>query len=139
MAARLLTRAPRTVAELTQRLVAMGYRTTTAEVTVARCVELGWVDDSALAEDRARQLRRRGAGPLRIGSDLEGRGLSERVVQEAIDASRDGRSEAEWARQVLCGQGEPVALRDRARAWRLLAGRGFPEEVVADVLGDHGE
>jgi SOS response regulatory protein OraA/RecX len=83
-----------------------------------------------LALDRARALRRRGAGPLRIVADLTARGLSERLAEEAVEESRDGESERAWAERAVEREG------DRRRAWRLLLSRGFPEDVVADVLGD---
>jgi regulatory protein len=130
VAARLLARAPRTEAELEARLVQLGYRSETAAATVARCRELGYVDDGALAHDRARALRSRGRGSLHIEADLAARGASDALVAAAIAESRDGEPEIAWARRALHGE------RDRARAWRFLLGRGFPETVVADLLGD---
>jgi len=129
VAARWLARAPRTEAELERRLVGVGYRRETAAATVARCRELGWVGDGAFAFDRARALRARGAGSLRIEAELVARGLPEAVVAAAIEASRAGLPEREWARRALRG------TRDRARAWRLLVGRGFPEDVVDELVG----
>ena len=130
MAARLLGRASRTEADLEARLVALGYRRETAATTVARCRELGWVGDGTFAHDRARALRARGAGSLRIEADLTARGLPEALVSAAVEASRDGEPEIEWARRALGG------ARDVARAWRFLAARGFAEDVIVDLLGD---
>ena len=93
MAARLLRRQARSEAELEARLVALGYRRETAASTVARCRELGWVGDLSFAHDRARALRARGAGSLRIEADLAARGLPESMVAEAVEASRDGLPE----------------------------------------------
>jgi regulatory protein len=131
IAARLLARAPRTEAELEARLVTLGYRAATAAVTVARCRDLGWVGDAAYARERACALRRRGAGSLRIAADLGGRGVAQDVVDAAVEASRDGAPEVEWARRALARVGGP-----RPRAWRALAGRGFPEDVIAELLGE---
>ena len=130
MAARWLRRAPETEARLEARLVALGYRRETAAAAVARCRELGWVGDVAFAHERARALRARGAGSLRIEADLAGRGLPEGLVAEAVEASRAGEPEVAWAQRAL------GAVRDRRRAWRLLVSRGFPEEVVVEVLGE---
>ena len=85
--------------------------------------------DAAFAHDRARALRARGAGCLRIEAELAARGLTEAVVADAIEASREGEPEREWARRSLGG------LRDRARAWRLLVSRGFPDDVVENLVG----
>jgi regulatory protein len=125
----MLVRTGRTEAELEARLVALGYRRETAAATVARCRELGWVNDVRFAHERARALRLRGAGCLRIEADLAARGFPEAVVAEAIEASREGQSEREWARRALRG------TRDRARAWRRLVTGGFPEDVADEVAG----
>jgi len=111
--------------------MAKGYQARTASGVVRRARELHWLDDEMLAHDRARALRARGAGPLRITADLEGRGLPGALIEAAVETSRDGRSEHDWAALALCGAdivGAP------ARAWRLLVQRGFPEDVVARLL-----
>jgi SOS response regulatory protein OraA/RecX len=132
VAARLLARAALTEAMLRERLLAKGYQPETATRTVARCRELGYVSDERLALDRARTLRARGAGSLKIAADLAARGLPEALVTSAVEASRAGEPEEAWARRALASAGHPAG----ARAWRLLAGRGFPEDVLSDVVGD---
>jgi regulatory protein len=127
-----LTRAPRTEADLEARLVARGYAKATAAKTVDRCRELGYVGDERFARERARGLRARGAGSLKIAADLEARGFPETLVDAAVEESRAGDAEIEWARRALAAAGRPRG----AKAWRLLAARGFPEDVVADLLGD---
>jgi SOS response regulatory protein OraA/RecX len=137
VAARLLTRAPRTEAELETRLLALGYRAATAAATVARCRELGYAGDARFARERARGLRARGAGALRIESELTARGVAEPLVRDAVEASREGEREIDWARRALARlRADVSAPRERARAWRALAGRGFPEEVLQDLLGE---
>jgi len=84
----MLTRAPRTEAELEERLVARGYQRATAAATVARCRELGYVGDEAYARERARALRARGWGSLRIVADLGARGLPSDLVDAAVEGSR---------------------------------------------------
>lgn len=126
----MLRRAALSEAQLEARLIALGYRRETAAATLARCRELGYVGDVAFAHERARALRARGAGSLRIEADLSARGLPEALVADAVEASRAGESEVAWARRALRG------VRDRRRAWRLLVSRGFPEEVVMEVLGE---
>jgi hypothetical protein len=56
------------------------------------------------------------------------------LIVSALEASRDGDSEHTWAERALARAGE---LRG-ARAWRLLASRGFPADVLADLLGEPG-
>ncbi|HSV07103.1 MAG TPA: RecX family transcriptional regulator [Candidatus Binatus sp.] len=126
----MLTRAPRTEAELEERLVARGYQRATAAATVARCRELGYVGDEAYARERARALRARGWGSLRIVADLGARGLPSDLVDAAVDASRNDEPEIEWARRAA------GRLADARRTWRLLLSRGFPEDVLVELLGE---
>ena len=132
MAARLLARVPLTEAALHDRLVAKGYQQGTAERTVARCRELGYANDERLAFERARTMRERGAGSLKIAADLTARGLPEPLIAAAVEASLGGDPERVWAERALARAGAPAG----ARAWRVLASRGFPEDVLTDVLGE---
>jgi regulatory protein len=135
VAARLLVRAPRTEADLEARLLARGYQRATAAKTVARCKELGYVGDERFAHERASSLRGRGAGTLKIAADLSARGLPEALVDAAIDAASDGVAELEWARRALARAGNPRG----AKAWRLLLGRGFSDDVVGELVGEPEE
>lgn len=128
----MLARAPRTSAELQGHLTGLGYQPATAAATVARCAELGWIDDARFAADRAAQLRARGAGSLKISADLEHHGVPPALIDFAVSGSLAGEREAVWARRAL----EQARVSEPRRAWRLLAGRGFPEDVVNDVVGD---
>ena len=132
MAARLLARASLTEAVLRDRLVAKGYQPATAERTVVRCRELGYASDERLAFERARALRARGAGSLKITADLSARGLPDGLIAAAVEASLDGEPERAWAERAL----ERVGGADGARAWRLLESRGFPADVLSDLLGE---
>ena len=137
VAARVLSRGSRTEAELAARLARIGYSAGKVAETIARCRELGYVNDAAVAMDRARSLRARGAGSLRIAAELAARGVPELLIGAALEESLDGEREARWAERALARQ--RIDVRDphaRARAWRLLASRGFPEDVVADVVPD---
>ena len=128
----MLARAALTEATLRDRLVSRGYQPETAARAVTRCRELGYVSDERLAFDRARVLRRRGSGSLKIADDLRGRGLAADLVAAAVEASREGESEVAWARRALEHAGDPRG----GRGWRLLASRGFLEDVIMELLGE---
>jgi SOS response regulatory protein OraA/RecX len=132
VAARLLARGALSERALRERLVARGYQPATAERTVMRCRELGYANDERLAFERARSLRIRGAGSLRITADLVARGLPDGLVAAAVEASCEGHPERMWAERVLERAGSPRGV----RAWRLLTSRGFPDELVADLVGE---
>jgi len=134
VAARLLARASLTEAVLRDRLVAKGYQPAIAERTVVRCRELGYASDERLAFERARALRARGAGSLKITADLSARGLPDGLIAAAVEASLDGEPERAWAERAL----ERAGGAGGARAWRLLESRGFPADVLSDLLGEPG-
>jgi SOS response regulatory protein OraA/RecX len=71
---------------------------------------------------------------LKIAADLAARGLPDALITAAVEASRDGETETACARRALERAGQPRG----ARAWRFLAARGFPEEAIADVIGEVG-
>jgi SOS response regulatory protein OraA/RecX len=126
----MLARAPLTEAALYERLVAKGYQPETAARTVSRCRELGYVSDERLATERARSLRARGAGSLKIIADLTARGVPEPLLGAAVAESREGESEIAWARRALTQAG----VSPGPRGWRFLLSRGFEEDVVNEVL-----
>jgi SOS response regulatory protein OraA/RecX len=111
----MLARAPRTEAELEARLVDIGYQPSTASATVERCRELGYVGDPTYARERARSLRARGCGELRIAADLGARGLPEPLIALAVDESREGLSERDLARRALGRWPRTCRRRRRAR------------------------
>jgi len=127
----MLARATLSEAALHERLVAKGYQPETAERTVARCRELGYVSDARLATERARALRSRGSGSLRIAADLAARGVPQALVARAVAESRAGEPEADWARRALTA----AAVSRGPRAWRFLVSRGFDEDVASEVAG----
>src|SRR5262249_58406103 len=99
VASRLLAGASLTGAALRDRLERRGYQPETAARAVTRCRELGYVSDERLAFDRARTLRLRGAGSLRIADDLRARGLAEGLVAAAVEASLGGERPGAGARR----------------------------------------
>jgi len=128
----MLARSALTEAVLHDRLVAKGYQPETATRTVARCRELGYVSDERLARERARSLRARGAGSLKIVADLTARGVPDRLVGVAVLASQEGESELEWARRALTQAG--LSSGSGSRAWRFLLSRGFDADVATEAL-----
>ena len=109
---------------------------TLIERTVDRLQEDGLQSDARYAEVLIRSRFNRGQGPLRIRSDLRQRGLDAAAVETLLDAYTD--TWPDLAQQVVSRRFGDEAAADR-REWakraRFLAGRGFPEGLVAKVLG----
>jgi regulatory protein len=107
--------------ELEKRLARRNVPAPVRKEAVQRLVRAGAVDDGRLARGRADLLARRGAGDHLIRHDLEGRGISSELVEEALASL-----EAEDARALRI-----VAERGRGpRTARYLARKGFSEEAI---------
>ncbi len=112
----LISRKPRTVAELRETLSGQDYPPAAVEDAVAYLVDRGWLDDLKLATDfivlRARRL---GHGPRRLLGDLRRRGVDRDVAQTA------------WDQAVSQGEIELRSLTQRALRRRLPAEAGPTE------------
>lgn len=120
--------------------IARRYGPDEAETALARLRELGLVDDAAWAERYARVKLERGIGPHRIRSELTARGIARDIVESAIDAlvGADAELERTCAAKVLevlrrrCR--EPVAHDAAPRLFRQMIARGWPADLVRELL-----
>jgi regulatory protein len=141
--------------ELGERLRLKGFEEGPITAALARCAELGVVDDRRTAERFvASRVRSRGWGPARVRAELERRGASREVAAAAVaDLERDPgeglrralerlerRAEAGWwrlsarrARMVssLVGRGF-----DAGNAWAAVAARAAEKEREGDACDD---
>jgi SOS response regulatory protein OraA/RecX len=83
------------------------------------------LDDARFAATRAGALAERGWGDAAIVARLEAEGISEGQAREAL-----GALPPETERAARLSQGL-----DPAKAWALLARRGFNEETIEAVVG----
>jgi SOS response regulatory protein OraA/RecX len=124
--------------------IAASFGAEQAESVVARLFELRVLDDRAYAERFARdRFERAGYGSERIRTDLLTRGLAPADVDSALAAVIDDareRERAEAALQRFCrvsGSAPSDPHRDpklRDAAFRHLVGRGFPIDLVHELL-----
>lgn len=95
----------------------------------------GFIHEERVADS---VLHRRAAkwGASRVRQELQAKGLSDEVVQEAVSSLRD--TELERATEVWRKKfGQPAtAPSEQARQMRFLAARGFAAEVVRRVVQD---
>lgn len=131
---RLLTRRPRSRAELAGACDRWGLGQAEADALLDRLAGVGMIDDGALAGRLADQRRASGHGRLRIEHDLRRLGIDPATAT----AGEDGIGELSRARAELVRRfGDPAQMtaRDRARAAAHLGRRGFDAETVAEALG----
>jgi regulatory protein len=139
-AVRYLALAARSSAEVERHLTNRGVDAELIASTMEALATRRYVDDNALAERRAEELLlRRGSGRFKVAAELTRRGLTDTVIDRAIAAVLEGRSEVALGRAALArrfGDERPVSRAERARAYRFLVARGHPTDVVTEILGE---
>ena len=135
---RLLTQRARTRSELAQTLRRRGVPDQAAGTVLDRFVEVGLIDDDALAESVVHtQHRERGLAARAVAVKLRQRGLPDSAVDAAL-AIIDLDSEREAARRLVARklralQGLPQETRSR-RLVGMLGRRGYSLVLAVDVV-----
>jgi regulatory protein len=139
---RLLAVRARSQHELRLALKRKGFSARVQAEVLERLQGHGYIDDARFARERAAALLRRGRlGPRAVLHRLQAHGLASEVVREALSAATGAVAfdPLAAARQVLERRrlaGRSLEPKERARAARLLHGRGFSEDVIQRLLGD---
>ena len=135
----LLGRRAYTTAELRARLRRRSLPEADAERVVARLVELGLLDDRAYARDH---VERRAAtrGRLALQQELRRKGVAEDLIDAAVGVGSDDdqrRAAAALLRkQAWRFAAAADAAKARARAYALLARRGFPPDAAREAVDE---
>ncbi|MCI7643229.1 MAG: recombination regulator RecX [Lentisphaeria bacterium] len=100
------------------------------------CLNLGFVNDSLLAEDAAGVLSYRGCGSYRIKRTLARRGIDKGDIENALSAVADGEYEsalraAEYKMRSLSRESDMRRKRDKI--YRFLIVRGYKYEIIRQV------
>ena len=129
VATRALARREHSQRSLRERLLRAGVSVDDADAVVEELRQTGLVDDGRFAEERARVLAERGKGDAAIRFELERAGVGTAEIEVAL-ATLD--PERERAAALVARRGATPATA------RLLAGRGFDEELVAALVAAEG-
>lgn len=122
-------------AELVGRLKAAGFDEDIAADAVSVLAEEGLQDDTRFAQSFARSKLGRGGGPLRIRQALTEKGLSDPVVEEAINGlDADWNEQARAVRLKKFGSGPPADFKEKARQMRFLQYRGFDHDQIRAAM-----
>jgi regulatory protein len=125
IATRALARREHSRRSLRERLQRAGVGESELEDALAELERVGLLDDARFARERARVLAERGKGDAAIRFDLERAGVGTAEVEDALAELEPERERAE--RLIGHRGGGPATA-------RLLAGRGFDDDVVAAVV-----
>lgn len=140
-AVRILARRDHTRTELAVKLRRRGFGRAAVEAALARCRELGYLDDAKTARILAAHMATRGYGPLWIRQALAQKGLDRDLIENALVCCGDESDQARRARRQL--RKKSAALDRQADPWkrrqiayRYLSGRGFSAAVIRQLLAD---
>jgi regulatory protein len=125
VATRALARREHSRRSLRERLLRARVTPDDADEVVAELQRLGLLDDGRFARERARVLGEHGKGDVAIRSDLDRAGVDAPQIEAAL-AELD--PERERAARLIGRRGASPATA------RLLASRGFDEDVVAALI-----
>ena len=138
---RILARRDHTVKELAAKLHQKGFAPIDVDHALARCRELGYLDDAKTAMIIARHLAERGYGPLRIRQELGRKGLDHATIEKALVSCGDENTQEHSARRMLTKKAarlsrEANLWKRRQIAYRFLASRGFSSTVINRAISD---
>ncbi len=125
VAGRTLRRRDLSARRLAERLERAGVAPEAERRALQALEDARIIDDGRLAEARAFALAERGWGDAAIAARLKAEGIEEDDVRAAL-----ATLQAETMRAEAISKGL-----SRAKAWALLARRGFDEEAIGSVVG----
>ena len=107
------------------------------DAVVARCAELGYVDDAVFAEARGAALLRRGYGAQRVAAALRGAGIDSETAAPVRETAQEAALEAAlaFARRKRIGPfaTEPADPDQRRRHLAALLRAGHPFDIARRV------
>jgi regulatory protein len=138
-ALRMLSRRGLSEGEIRERLSKKGFPRTEASSAIRRLRELELVDDPKLCAQLARAYREtRGYGSAKIVWALRARLFPPDLVEETLRGCSSEEEELAAASAALRKKfrgGLPPGREGAAKAYRFLAGRGFPPTACRKAIG----
>ncbi|MCP5141665.1 MAG: regulatory protein RecX [Gammaproteobacteria bacterium] len=134
-AIRLLARREHSRRELGVKLAGRGVSSGLVETALDELADQGLQSDIRYAESYARQRCERGYGPHRLRAELRERGVADGLIASALNALEvDWFERATQVRAKRFGAGQPEDFRAAARQRQFLEYRGFPGDIVREVV-----
>jgi regulatory protein len=138
LAIRYLARRDRTASQVEQFLLRKGAEPAQTQQTIGRLSDLRYLNDGAYAERWIEtRLTRRPMGRERLEAELLLQGVPETVAGRAIREALRDLDEDTLARRALALIRRTGRQLTPAQSVRLLRQRGFEEETIDRMLGDH--
>ena len=126
--------------ELQRKLVQKGFDEAATVAVLAELVDEGLLSDRRYTEAVVHSRIGRGQGPLKIRAELSQNAIDDALIDEVLNATGvDWWAQAAEVRQKKFRSRPADTYEEKTRQGRFLASRGFPSEVIWQVLGaqDH--
>jgi regulatory protein len=137
LAYKLLADRSRTVQEIRNKLLAKGIPPEIVSQVISDLKRSRYLDDEEYIRNWVQsRLRTKAYGPQRIKEELFHKGLSQEVVERIVAEVYEEVDLVELARKALGkkGQEKNLDIKARQRLYSYLWRRGFPEEVIREVV-----
>lgn len=126
----------RTAAQLTRYLQRQRVPKKIVREAVARCIELGYLNDRSFAFRWAEsRVQRRPMAKPALEAELLAKGFDEPLVAETLARLYGRDTERRLAGEIIRQQQKGGRAVSPARLASLLRQRGFGEEVIAEAIG----
>jgi regulatory protein len=121
--------------ELIKKLADKGYVHRLVEQAIVTLTDEGLQSDDRFAEAFVQSRINQGKGPVRIRLDLSQRGVSDAIIEMAIEAAAaDWQGLARNVRTRKFGVDEPIDFKAKAKQMRFLQYRGFEQDHIQSAF-----
>lgn len=122
--------------ELQRKLVQKGFNADSVATVLDELSHEGLVSDHRYAESLVHSRIARGQGPLKIRAELSQNGIADSLIDEVMsDQKVDWWARAAEVRQKKFSSKAADTYDEKSRQGRFLASRGFPSDIIWQVLG----
>jgi len=131
----LLAKREHSVQELRNKLLIRKYNESVVSRVLSELEQENYLSDERFAEMMLRHRFSRGNGPKRILYDLKQKGVSEKLIQNALQIFEgDWFKLAQEVRQKRFGAHLGGDFREKSKQMRFLAARGFEAEHIESAF-----
>ena len=135
---RLLTAREHSRQELRGKLCARGHPAELVEQVVDDLAKAGLQSDERFTGAYIESRVRRGSGPLRIHAELRERGIGDKLIAQQLEGfAGQWWDELRRVHDSKYGSQAPADRKEMARRARFLEYRGFPAELIRQLLWHH--
>ena len=125
--------------KLREKLLKLHYPAADIDEVINKCREYNLVNDEALAGEFARSQSSRGRGSRRIAMELYRHGLTGDAAEKALEAisgNEEAAARSALQSKLASWKNEADWRKRREKAFRFLANRGFPLDVIYQTLDE---